>query len=292
MNSSFLTRLRRTPFFVLACTLAVGLLGNAPSEAKVYSKFLDAAKFGHLDQSEVECPKFACGPTAATNSFMYLQNKYPDVYGEKLIPPTTAGAAPTKADLVDVANKLGRDYMKTCVPCGPNDGTYIEDFIIGKRAYLEAVAPGKTSFLAQINIGWRFGTDTQPDDAGNPGVKKPVFVSDSTKPTLDFLYAAIARQADVELFLGDHYVTLTGIEYDDATNKGKISFIDPDGGKEVSSKITGIEDGFVMLDYDTSSKVFAAVIEAPVPEPGTWVMLGAGAAIVLVVRIRRGARQG
>lgn len=269
-----------------AILLAVPLLTGLPAEAKVFSKFLDADKFGQLDQAKTGCKATGCGPTAAVNSFMFLQNSYPDVYGEKLIPPTTAGQAPTEADLIKVANKVGSDFMKSCTPCGPNDGTYIEDFIVGKRDYLESVAPGKTRYQAQIDITWRFGTDKEPADAANKGAAKPAFVTDATKPTLDFLYRNIDHGEDVELFLGGHYITLTGIEYDDATNLGKIAFIDPLGGAKSQSKITGITGGFITLDYETSSSVFAAVVESPVPEPGAWVLLLSGVGVILF-RVRR-----
>lgn len=281
------TRVRRL-LDLCAVLVTIPLLSALPAEAKVFKSYLDADLFGQLDQAKTECPKFGCGPTAAVNSFVYLQNSAPKVYGETLVPPTTAGQKPVEADLIKVANKVGSDHMKSCVPCGANDGTYIEDFIIGKRSYLETVAPGKTQYSAQINIKWRHGTAAEPDDAANKGIGKFAFVTDETKPTLSFLYNSIVSARDVELFFGDHYVTLTGIEYDDTTNTGKIAFIDPDGGKKSFANITGVTDGFVVTDYDTESKIFAAVAEAPVPEPGTWLFMAFGATVI-AFRLRSGA---
>lgn len=277
----------RTIASPLLLFLGFFLSGVGAADAKVFTKFLDADKYGHLDQAKTTCAAFDCGPVSAVNSFVYLQNASPAVYGSKLVPPTKAGEPPTEADLIAVANKVGKDFMKSCVPCGANDGTYIEDFIVGKQGYLESVAPGKTRYQAQINITWRFGTDREPDDAANKGAKKPTYVVDGTKPTLDFLYRNIAQGADVELFLDTHYITLTGIEYDDATNKGKIAFIDPDGGASSEAAITGIEEGFIVLDYLDNGRVYAAVVEAPVPEPGTWLLFTAGGALLVACGRRR-----
>lgn len=223
------------------------------------------------------------------NSFVYLQNTYGNVYGEKLVPPTTAGKKPLEADLVKVVNKVGSDFMKTCVPCGANDGTYIEDFIIGTRGYLESVATGKTRYAAQVALKWRFGTATEPADAANKGVGKFAFVTDQTEPTLSFLYQSLAAARSVDLFLkGEdfHYVTLTGIEYDDATNTGKITFVDPLGGTLIESRITGIDDNDILLAYDGGARINAAMALAPIPEPEIWGFLVAGG-VALEIRLRR-----
>lgn len=58
----------------------------------VYSHQLPNNLFGNLDQDDVDACKdqqnnsFSCGAVAATNSFAFLQRRYPGVYGENLIP--------------------------------------------------------------------------------------------------------------------------------------------------------------------------------------------------------------
>lgn len=157
--------------------------------------------------------------------------------GTSLIPGTVANKDGSYSYpdgvLKDAANVLGGNpYMGTCLPCGPNDGTYVEDFILGKYDYLEKFAPGKTIYHAQMNIGWR----ENPDGGTHPGTKKPGYVQDDTKPTLAFLTGELRKKQDIELFLSEgkevaHYITFTGIKYDDVKFTGTISFIDAWGGK-------------------------------------------------------------
>lgn len=93
--------------------------------------------------------------------------------------------------------------MKNCIVCG-GTGTYIEDFILGKRDFIESKVPGRTKYGAQISIDWR--TDVS-DFAPNPPWNscrppKPDFVQDMTAATLAFLANEIAKGEDVEVFVG------------------------------------------------------------------------------------------
>jgi hypothetical protein len=45
--------------------------------------------FGHLNQHDTICGAMGCGPTAALNSLVFLQNKYPTTYGTDLVPAVT-----------------------------------------------------------------------------------------------------------------------------------------------------------------------------------------------------------
>ena len=64
---------------VLGLVLCWGFLtGVALADPIDYSSELDSTKFGNLKQTEVgNCGEFACGPTAVTNSFQFLEQKYP-----------------------------------------------------------------------------------------------------------------------------------------------------------------------------------------------------------------------
>src|SRR2546423_13866432 len=92
---------------------------------------------GHLDQHRSNCVEQACGPTAAVNSFVFLQNKYPDIYGMEL-------TGDTYDSWMGTANELLDQHYMDC-DCGRDgSGTTIEDFISGKQKYLNDFAPGTT----------------------------------------------------------------------------------------------------------------------------------------------------
>jgi len=292
--------------------LAASLLCLAfalPGHAKLIEVELDADLFGRLDQQTTACPNTSCGPSAAINSFVFLQNRYPDLYDHKLVPSTTAapGGGPGVPSLDDQKNAAevlgGVPYMGTCVACGAT-GTYVEDFILGKRDYIEAKVPGKTIYHAQIGHKWR-ETIEETDDtpAGtHPMTPKPDFVQDERPPELPFLAAELKKGQDIELFMfgpdGAHYITLTGLSFDDTTNQGTMKFVDPWGGEIGSATILGLSDGFIHTNYtlgsdgeDAMGFVGSAIIESPVPEPARIALLLLGLALLACVARGRIARR-
>ncbi len=254
----------------------------APAHATIIDFNLDPSQFGKLDQAKTNCPAVNCGPTAAVNSFVYLQNAFPNTYKAPLVP---AGKA------VDVANALnGKDFMNTCCTAG---GTAVEDFILGKMAYLEQQDKGVTTYAAQMSAAW--------DPLGHPGVPKPSSVTDNMKPTVGFIAEELKAREDVEVALKPlvgpgHYLTLTGITFDTDTGKGTISFVDPNGGKAGTAAIMqGPGDNVsIVTDYMIDSQVtriVGAVAESPVPEPSTVLLLGTALAGVGGVSWRRYRRR-
>jgi hypothetical protein len=258
---------------------------------------LDPNNFGTLDQADTNCPNLNCGPTAAVESFVYLDKVFPHIYTTPLVPK--AGATPTTAEQAAVANDLGSNFMKNC--CATSSaGTLIEDFILGKRDYLESKNPGKTVFNAQINFAWR----ENPPGGKHPGTAKPAFVQDRTIPTLAFLAQEISHGEDVEVFVFNsnggcggandptcnHYITLTGITYDDANNTGSFSFVDPLGGGRGTRNITGLSGGFIQTSYPlgtaANTLIVHAVSESPIPEPSTLLLIGSGLVVLAIWRRR------
>src|SRR5947208_17071162 len=100
-----------------AVVLVVMLLLQTPVAGAPIEVALDPDKFGKLDQKDTKCGDIGCGPTAAVNSFTYLQTAFPGVYTTPLVP---AGQD------VKVADALA-DLMGGC-----GAGTSIENFIRGK----------------------------------------------------------------------------------------------------------------------------------------------------------------
>ncbi len=274
---------------LLATLCVTVLLMAAPAAAKEVKFELDPAKFGHLDQHDTDCPNVNCGPASAANSFLYLQQAFPTIYtGNTTLVPTLQGGG---FDLAGVANSLGAAYMGGCAgaSCGATpSGTLIEDFIIGKMGYFSDRAPGTTVVEAQMNFTWRDNATTTPD-LKHPS-PKPALVQDGTKPTLAWLAEQLRKGQDVELFMANganqHYITLTGITFDDVTNKGSMKIIDPWTGTEKTVAIEGLTNGYIDTDYTLDGGGFDfvahAVAESPVPEPQVLLLLVCG---LVVLRI-------
>jgi hypothetical protein len=240
--------------------------------------------YGHLDQDKTNCTPMGCGPTAAVNSFIFLQNKYPDIYDHKLV------ASDSQADMVKVVDDLidlDKGYMVTDCKA---DGTYYAAFITGKQKYIEDKVPGKTVYNARVWFAW----DTAL------GGDKPAYVTDQTAPTAAWMLKEVQDGEDVEILLDStgfqHYVTVTGFTWFDANDDGKvdpgeysIDFVDPKGGKDVESVLSRAADGRLTINYDGKLvAISVAVSESPTPEPGALLLVGP--AVVLLVSIRASRR--
>ncbi len=261
---------------VLLVAVVLATAAAHPANGTIVTATLDSTKFGHLDQGATSCPTSGCGATSAVNSFVYLQNAFPDVYTTPLVPK--AGATLTQDDMVKVANDLAQ-RMGT----GPN-GTSIENFILGKMDYIESKDKGRTTYAAQLTLAWDSTT------------AKPGFVTDKTAPTLSFIARELKDGEDVEAFLagpsGRHFITLTGISYDDQTNMGTLSFIDPLGGKDTTGSITGLDGaGLIHVKYTIDGElqefVIGNVVAESVPELSALGLVVAGSAALAAWRQRR-----
>ncbi len=234
---------------------------------------IDPAKYGQLKQSDiVNCPNEACGPAAAVNSFVFLQNMYPSVYGAKLV-----GLDPSNPPLhwqTLAGDILAMDpYMGTCC----NAGTSIEKFILGKQKYIEDAAAGSTIYMAQMDRDW--------DLTKSGGAAKPGYVEDNTVPSVAWLQREIDDGEDVELLItytdgrvGSHWVTLNEFTSSEMT----LNFIDPLTGMPLKEGAVYdlISQGFrkyIHISYfdplnpnnQVDAVITGAVSESPVPEPGT-----------------------
>ena len=233
------------------------------------------ANFGTVDQKNVAPANGAmsCVPTATMNSFAWLQNAYPSIYG------LDGGGAPAlqggQGSWLGAATLLaGPLYMNTSA----NNGTTIANWIGGKVSYLNTYAPGKTIFA---------GMDSLVAAANRP------WWDQNANPTVNFLLQELQAGEDVELgiypldMIG-HALTLTGLTWNDVDNSltfngpdtltlNTIDPANPNGNTPLMltpgnpMTISGGPYNGYTLDV--------ALAESPVPEPATasLLLLGAGA---------------
>jgi hypothetical protein len=259
----------------------------------------ELALYGNLDQHDVpEKPDVACAPVSAVNSFVYLEQKYKGVYDRKLIPDTDCDTQYDYAELISVASTLeDATYMNTT-----DNGTYGDNFIWGKRKYIEEKVPGVTNYKAQYY--WAWGDHPSP-----PPGQKPDWVEDNKSPTWQFFYTELMHCEDVEIGMvwengtrrGGHAVTLTSFHWTDNNpinsiidkdEKAWIDFIDPDTGAYNTTSIWQSSlGGAIRTSYFNPSRswITVAVSESPIPEPATITLaiLGGGALLALRRRLRR-----
>lgn len=264
-------KISRGLFFTL---FLVGSLSVA-SSVFALSIHLDQADFGHLNQAEVSgCTdddtgiNNACGPTAALNSLVFLETRYPTIYDHNLVPHIDNNTA--LQDQVAAAETLA-----CLMSCNSTDGTEIHDFIRGKHDYIEGQVPGMTIYR------------DRPD------------------PNFNFLFRELSDGEDVELLfgfyrlnpdtgrldrVGGHYVTLTGIDSPTNNGTGSIDFIDPDDGEGHVGLPTFFNPGDGTIRNTTYNPgvtvtiIDWAVSESPVPEPSTWLLFGSGLVMLIVWR--------
>jgi len=278
--------------FVFALAGMVGLFAAAQSGAALpYHYYIekDTDLYGNLDQDDiVPGGEVDCGPVAAVNSFVYLENKYPDIYDRYLVPDIEFPPDGVRDydELINAAQVLaGAAYMNT----KPPGGTWADMFIYGKWKYIEERVPDETIYAAQMLGMWQFvPVPPRPVDEVPP-IIKPDWVQDNMYPTWQFIYTELVHCEDVEILIswanGGHYLTLTGFDWNDIDGDGIIDpeeeavmkYINPVDGLPGESGIWNVEVGSqyeIMTDYETGAYVWMAVSESPIPEPATIAMVG------------------
>ncbi|NNM89133.1 MAG: PEP-CTERM sorting domain-containing protein [Phycisphaerae bacterium] len=215
-----------------------------------------------------------CAPTATMNSFTFLQNKYPSVYGlDKNGNPILEGG---QGSWLAAAQLLaGPNYMNT----NQNTGTTDTNWVAGKVNYLNAFAPGKTTFA---------GMDSA---ATNP---RPAW-DQNANPTVNFMLQQLRAGEDIEIGISapGHVLTLTGLTWNDANNDGvfdagdtlTLNTIDPaNPGANTALTLTPGNPMTISGGAYNGLVVDAALAESPVPEPATIVLFLIGGLALLARR--------
>ena len=322
LNSS---RSRCPWFHLVLMAVTILLLTSAGLAQTDYTILKNQQLYGNLDQDDIpQCGAFMCGPTAAINSFKYLENAYPAIYGNSLIPIGASGGQDLNLDgnvgdsyddMIAVAMTVGDQpppvlpavpqFMNTkavLIGGGGGAGTWDDMFIYGKQAYIESVLPNQTTYAAQLKSTWAWlGAPPRPADE-IPPIAKPAWVQDQTQPDAVFLAQELAACEDVEILIVDsdwgHFLTVTGIQWVDINSDGLINavaenatlhYIDPVTGLPGASSIGGqnVAGDPLRVSYGIypMAELVMTVSESPIPEPATLSLLVIGA--VTLIRRRK-----
>ena len=267
----------RLPRLLIAAVVIGILMTCTQAWGTVYTVDKPVNEFGYIDQNNLDqfpgdwLGNVACAPTATMNSFVYLQNHYPGIYGNSLIP---VGAG---QDIIR-ARELALTWMGTTIA-----GTTIRDWTWGKYNYLENYAAGKTMFHGQTTYaGWTVGKP------------RPSWAEDM-KPNWYFLYNQLFLCQDVEIGISwssdmGHALTVTGLTWNDETNVGSISYIDPwDATLYAGIPMNySFVDNMLHFNYGgNNSWIDVALAESAVPEPSAFLVLGSGFVGILIQLRRR-----
>jgi hypothetical protein len=232
---------RLWPLCLVGASLALLPL---PGNAAIISAYNDPNLFGTLDQQEVGfIGDSACAPTSVVNSFVYLERRYPAIFGRSLVPDTDTDSQYDPEELKAVALTLaGPNYMATTEQSGTQDGY----MAFGKEKYMEEKAPDKTLYRAVAEGSWDGPSGSQPD-----------WYQASTVPTIEFLYEVLSGAFDVEVGVtwttpgetGGHWITAYGLTFDTLTKVGSLSFIDPWKAVDLTGLLEILGNGKIQLTY-------------------------------------------
>ena len=230
----------------------------------------------------------SCGPAAATNSLLYLQNAFPNLFGTSLIRLAGGdmdgnGAYTGYDDLIYTAGSYlaSSTYMNTTL----TNGTWHDNLIWGNYRYLETNSAGGATFSA---IDYWCPTYWGNAPATNP---PPAWVSGGL-PTWNYLYTGLSQSAAVEVLLsyvggGGHFVSVTGMTWDDILKSGTLSYMNPWTGASDSTTMR-LSGGTLYTDYGGTNHAWigeVSVINA-VPEPSP-VFLSIGGMLLLWIQSRQ-----
>jgi hypothetical protein len=241
-----------------------------PAAAQAKSAYLgtsatDTSLFGHLSQQDPAIRALwgynGCQPTALTNALVYLQKNYPGVYANYLVSDYSW------TTLVQTAVTLGGPSYLNMTQEGFTDGGYHiwpRDMAWGGYLYMQDqdhnMAPQTTWFgtggpdwLCRWN--WNLERPLPTWATINNFNPNPTQIYNNLKNSkaVIILWYGVTLGSDGRVtnwFNGSsHYMTVTGITWDDASQTGILYYIDPVGGSARSSSIWLVDSWALCMDY-------------------------------------------
>lgn len=239
--------MRERSFGIPAC---LALLLVCPlSQATLIEIQKDYGLFGHLwNTDNTMSDGFAvpwCAPTATANSLIYLQNKYPDIYRDRLTPYSYLDM---RDELVGLMGAW-------------TDGATPRAWWEGKYDYIQSKAPYSTVFRGMV---WEGLNDP------NPGTWNGGSALQEGPPTWDFLWTELSRCEDVEIGIywwdaahtnmSGHALTLTSLSVEDVNGNGswdwdlqeeaRIDYLDPNNPTQLFWADLFVQDGLLNFGWN------------------------------------------
>jgi hypothetical protein len=219
-----------------------------PAAAQAKSVFLgtsatDTSLFGHLDQENPIIQAMwghnGCPPTATTNALVYLQKNYPSVYSTYLVPDYSPTGMANTAVILGGPSYLNGTYYDDKWHWPPRDllwGSYnymqtLDHNMMPRTTWDGTAGP---SYLTP----WSWTEDRPLPSWAVIGNHPPTAaeIYDSLCASravivlwLDVTLSPDGKQPTGTTFKG-HYMTVTGMTWDDASKSGILYYIDPKGG--------------------------------------------------------------
>jgi hypothetical protein len=261
---------RKMPLLLILAVLVLTL----PAAAQAKSVFLgksatDTSLFGHLDQEnpiiQAVWGHEGCPPTAMVNALVYLQKNYPGVYGTYLVPdysPTAMAQTAVTLGGPSYLNVTKEGYTDDKWHCRPRD------LIWGSYFYMQALNHDmvpRTFWFGTEGPVWLSPWDWTLDRpvpswavinnfAPNP---MQIYNSLSASKAVIVEWYGVNLAADGSIanyYNGNtHYLTVTGITWDDQSKTGILYYIDPEGGLARSSPLWLVDNWALCMDYKNPS---------------------------------------
>ena len=158
-----------------------------------------------------------CAATSMINSFMFLQQQYPSIYGTSA---GTPNALTTMGGMVDSTS--ARNALHNSIASPALQG----NVLTAKQNWINTYAPGTTSIVGISSFSPPGTLDGGTAAQGYSSSAGMTFGASGSN-ILAFLTQQIKEGEDVEIGLFAHMMTLVGVGTDTTTNMPAIEYIDP-----------------------------------------------------------------